>query len=84
MEPGNEADWALRGLCADCHRAVTQQQAAAARGVGASVAVARPVGLSRPDAASRAQPHPPASAADSGPLTRRLPHGGGRGASRVL
>jgi 5-methylcytosine-specific restriction endonuclease McrA len=32
LEPGNDADWALRGLCSDCHRAVTQHQAAAARG----------------------------------------------------
>jgi hypothetical protein len=31
LEPGNEADAYLRGLCHACHLAVTQAQAAAAR-----------------------------------------------------
>jgi hypothetical protein len=64
--PGVEDDWALRGLCADCHRVQTQAQAAAARRGGDVAAVAAPGGAYGADAASTAQRGAGASQADSG------------------
>ena len=62
--PGCEESWSLLALCATCHRAITQAQAADARWPGRQP-------LSRPPALPPAPPSRPFSAATAQPRGRQ-------------